>query len=343
MDYNLTLQTMKLSTDPQPTTYIYKGFFDLAKAASDEIVSSQPDIILVLAHGGWGVLWALEVVWTETKTIPLPPTVILNIGREKLERYNQQRPEANWVHTYPYVADYAGDIENGYFLAWLVRQTDWQDELREKILHQLDGENPEHILVLDDGDFTGGTHHIILGLLQVVFPDCKTSMLAGDGFEWKEEIAQIWLNQLGYSNEDQDKLIPDVARLVTGTVDTDPDSLDWQFTTADHPLVTKLSSYLAVEKLITLPDWTKTQIQNTIKNNLHYAPPSTTLILRPQLDLYELIFKFIWINKGITVNELAPHLRLSPLKTTALLNRCVKEGFLLKILKGKKSFYELHS
>jgi len=112
--YNQTMQP----TPTDPTHLITKTFYDLATAASEESDTFQPDLILVLAHGARPVLWALQTLWGVTSHHPLPPVVVLNIGREKLERYYDQRPQADWVYTHPYVADYAGEIENGYFLAW---------------------------------------------------------------------------------------------------------------------------------------------------------------------------------------------------------------------------------
>lgn len=335
------MKAIEIEFNPVPEPDIYKSFYDIAKTACGEIEVFNPEIIIVLAHGGWSVLWALEALWTETKVTCVPPVVVLNIGREKLERYYQQRPVADWVQTHPYIADYAGAIENGYFLAWLSHQSDWQTELREKVLQPLNGKIPERILVLDDGNFSGGTYRIMLGLLQDVFPDASTSMLVGEGFEWKEEIAQIWLGQIGFSAEEQVKLFPDVSRLVTGTVDTDPDSLDWQTIAADHAHVSRLSKSITAEKLLALPDWAKTQIQSGVKRCLLGKAPTSSYIMRPKLDIYELIIKYIWIKKEITVRELSARLGISTQKTTAILNGFVNEEFLIKKLKGNKTYYEL--
>jgi len=45
-------------TPTDPTHLITKTFYDLATAASEEIDTFHPDLILVLAHGAWPVLWA---------------------------------------------------------------------------------------------------------------------------------------------------------------------------------------------------------------------------------------------------------------------------------------------
>lgn len=309
------MNVTETKSNSESNTVIFNAFYDLAMAASDEIEVFNPEIIIPLAHGGWGVLWAVEALWSEIKTIPLPPTLVLNIGREKLERYKTIRPDEEWVHTYPFVAEYAGGIENGYFLAWLSKQTDWQDFLRAKVLHQLNGQFPKRIMVLDDGNFSGGTYRIILGLLQDVFPEADSSMLVGDGFEWKEEIAQIWLDKMGFSIEDQVKLIPEVCKLVTGTVDTDPDSLDWKTITADHPHLSHLSQYIPAEKLLALAEWTREQIQQGILNI--YKQPSEMLskqqifISKCKLDDAELALRDFWLKKNIDLKNIAASIGVS--------------------------------
>ena len=167
-------------------------------------------MILVLAHGGWGVLWAVQALWEHLHKIPFPPVLVVNLGREKKNRFQKIRDNLSFVSTYPYVPDYCSPLENGFFLAWLSYQYDWQNALRYKTLETLNGKTPERMLVLDDAIVTGFTYRLALGLLGDIFPKCTTRMLSVDTFEWRNEISKSWLRyhhvnlpltKLRYSNQ----------------------------------------------------------------------------------------------------------------------------------------------
>lgn len=337
------MKAIEVDFNSELETDIFKSFHDIAKTACDEIEGFNPEIIIVLAHGGWSVLWALEALWQETKTTSLPPVLVLNIGREKLARYHQQRPEADWVITGHYVADYAGDIENGYFLAWFSRQSDWLTELREKIIEKTNGRAPARILVLDDSSFAGGTQHISLGLLHAALPNCSTKLLTAEAFEWKEELSAAWLDQIGIPQEEQHSHIPAVAGLITGTQDTQPDSLGFQPITPDNPHLANLAQYVPIETIMVLPSWTKKKVQNGVRKYMHTATSSSIRILNLTLDIDELILKYIWLEKQLTASELASLVGISTQKMTHRLTGLVKWGFLGKKTEDGRTNYMLHA
>jgi hypothetical protein len=134
----------------------------LGRGACDEIRDFDPDLLLVLAHGGWGVLWAIQVCWQATQEATLPLVLATNLGREKIERYYGIRDGLPCVSINPFVADYAQEPEVGYFLDWVSQQIDWQEQLRSQVLDALDGRTPRRILVLDDTTWEGGIYRLAL-------------------------------------------------------------------------------------------------------------------------------------------------------------------------------------
>jgi hypothetical protein len=156
-------------TEPPPcTTPAQESFtrtldqlFQIARAICKDIVLFQPDLVIALAHGGWAPLRAAQALWNETRPTPFPPVLVTNLGRENLDRYDRIRASVPCVNISPFVADYAGNHEIVYFLAWLTQQTDWQDELFQQVLDALGSDQPpDRILVIDDTIWEGGTFRL---------------------------------------------------------------------------------------------------------------------------------------------------------------------------------------
>lgn len=295
--------TRKIRQDCDETI---KNFYHLGITACSEIKMFKPDLVLVLAHGGWGFLWAAQALWEHFYQTPFPPVLIVNIGREKMDRYNIARESLSCAHTFPYTPDYAGLEENGYFLAWSSQQTDWQHELRQKILSTLSGKFPEKILILDDAYFTGFTSRFVLGLLSDILPTCETNMLEGDMFEWRTEIARFWMVEQGLDlktvNNVSDAL--DLFHLVPGTENADSeDSLEWTEISSENKVFERLQQILPIETWKQLPVWAKNTIQQGVINSRDIGKFSSdftsTNICRPSLNPEEVMLKNVCLQETL--------------------------------------------
>jgi len=294
---------------------------------------------VVLAHGGWGVLWAAQTLWYEKTRRAFPDTQVTNIGREKLSRYEKQRENLDWVSMFPFIPEYAGDWERGYFLNWLSDQKDWQDGLRTQVLNILAGKQPRKILVLDDTEMVGGTYRLILGLLRDIFPECETRMIAGHLFEWRNEIIKMWLleNEIQLHGEKLDDFEHLIFHFLPGTEDIDKDSLNWQPVTKDSKLVHDLFQFLPVETLLSLPKWAENRICNEICAFSKQGKYSTIhRASRPVLQPEELIIKYVWRNGKITRLDAAAELKITPIVAGKILAKltCSNELYLLGVGQG---------
>jgi hypothetical protein len=339
---------LEINFTPQPPNpeRTIESFYHLAKAAIEDIRTFQPDLVMVLAHGGWGVQWAVEALWEKGE--PFPPVLVTNIGREKRKRYEDLRPPEFYEHMGHYVADYAGDIENGFFLAWVSRQKGWQDALRNQVLETLQGSEPKRVLVLDDGDFEGGTFRLVLRLVADAFPGCAAHMLAGDAFEWRNEIADKWLvdRKIRRKSRRFRKLDLQVFDLVAGTEDDgDVDSLNWRAVTPGNKVFDVLAKYLPVETWMELPAWAEREIKERVAGFSRKSSTDDEWVQgRPvwfSLDKDELVLQHVWLHGSISLGQAAEILETSAGKAGNRLRSLAKYGILQRDEKGRQVSYTL--
>lgn len=228
-----------------------------------------------------------------------------NIGREKLERYEKIQPESITM-VEPYTADYAGDLENGFFLAWVSWQKDWQDALRKQVLGTLQGNEPKKVFVLDDANFEGGTFRIVLRLMGDIFPECETRMLAGDMFGWRNEIAESWLSEHGINPETQKDhyFSLRLIEFVPGTEDDGKtDFFEWRVVTPGNKVFKVLGKHLPVTTWMELPAWAEREIKQRVaafaQNGKIDGELEERLITRPELDRIEHILQHVWLYGSI--------------------------------------------
>jgi len=345
MQLNMELE---ITFSPQPPSHeqTIECLYYLAQAACLDIREFQPDLVVVLAHGGWGLLWAVEALWN--KEDPFPPVLVTNIGREKLKRYDALRPQPFLEHMNLYVAEYAGDIENGFFLAWVSRQKGWHDALRKQVLETLQGSEPKRVLVLDDANFVGSTFRIVLRLLADIFPDCMTRMLAGDAFEWRNEIAASWLTAHGVTSEIQKDhtFSLEVFSLVPGTEDDgDNDSFSWRLLTRENKVFDVLGKTLPVETWMELPAWAKREVREKVAGFPRNSTPGDGWMqgrpVRMVLDKVELVLQHAWLHGSIGLKQAAEILGTSAGKAGYRLRSLAEYGILQRDEKCRQVTYTL--
>lgn len=323
-----------------------KNLYKIAILAYREIIHFKPEIVIVLAHGGWGPLWALQALWKELQKFPFPPLLVTNIGNEKLDRYEKQRYRIYGCYDcYPHDAMYTNTIENGFFLAWVSQQTDWQYSLREQIMHVLNGKKPERILVIDDTTWMGGTYRIVLTLLSSIFPYCEVRMIAGYFFEWSFDIVKPWLLDHGINEKEDSKhlLNLEISHLTPGTEDDGgSDSFNWRLISKENKSLQELSSLMSVDKWLRLPNWSKATIQSQAAKYIR-AVHNKSLPLhgtcRPTLDNVELVLKYVWLNRRISSAKIAEVLNISKDETRTLLRSMLKEKQLVPRWNFREVYY----
>ncbi len=275
----------------------------VARQICQEITSFQPDLIIMLAHGGWAVLWAVEEFWKISQDQVFPPVAVTNIGREKIDRYEELRKNLSVSGTSHFLGDYSGSLEVGYFLNWVESQTQWRDELRQQIELVLDPETtPKQILVIDDCVFEGSIWRMAVTLVNSVCPDAQIKFMAGYLLDWRDEMADMWLRKLGVdcSEEDAKVISHHAYHLITGSEDIDKESLAWRFIDTSSPAIKELARYASPETWLELPKWGETTIRQMIRERWQ-ADKSLVVSSRDQwatvqhtIKTEELVLKYFW-------------------------------------------------
>jgi len=285
--------------------------YQTAKAVCQVIEEFQPDLIVALAHGAWGVQWAVEAYWGIRKDArALPPIMVTNLGREKMERYERVRENLPCARISPFVADYAGDEEVGYFLSQFRQQA--QAAIRT---------SPERILILDDTMLEGCTYRLAIGLADAAFPKATVRFINGNVLAWRSELSYPWLEKHipGWSEDQHWKIAGALYYLATGTEDIHIDSLAWEPITAQSQIIEKLNAYLPADKWLELPGWMMHTIQAQVQEryqrdtqvNLQAVEdPSRSVIQEKRaiefqgIGFEEEITKFVWQHGSITRREM---------------------------------------
>jgi hypothetical protein len=287
--------------------------YQTAQAICQVIDAFQPDLIVALAHGAWGVLWAVETYWMSSKgEQSLPPVMVTNLGREKMERYERVRENLPCARISPFVADYAGEEEVGYFLSWVEQQQDWIEQFRQQAQAVI-RTDPERILILDDTMLEGCTYRLAIGLAETAFPKAAVRFINGNVLAWRSELTYPWLEkQIPDWSEKQHWMIAKILYfLATGTEDIHIDSLAWEPITRQSPIIEKASVYLPAEKWLELPGWMMHTIQahaqERYQRDVQYQVIPETLktedlrdhrkprvIEEQSLSAAEAIVKYVW-------------------------------------------------
>lgn len=250
-----------------------------------EIDRAPPDLVVGLAHSAQLAVHAAQGLWQYTRSLPFPPTLITNLGREKKARYDAYRQERTLAD---YWAEQDGPEDVGFFLAWLAEQQDWQAQLRDQIAAVLGvTAAPKHILVLDERSAEGWTWGLTLGLLRLLFPAATTRFLAGHlGMEgW--QLARCWLQEehpASWPRVEADtqadpsggvalSLPSHIDRVTLGTEDVEPAALAIRPLAPASPSLAQLADYLPPDAWLQLPAWAYARVTTEMRARAAWPPP----------------------------------------------------------------------
>ena len=131
-------------------------------------------------HSGWGPVYSARTLWSQTQTLPFPPLARPNLGREKINIFDET---FNMLVTYSFVGEYSSAIEVGRLLAWLTGRKDWMEQLRQQVIEaRQTSADPQRILVVDECIHEGSTAILALGLLKWIYPQATLCLL--DARSW---------------------------------------------------------------------------------------------------------------------------------------------------------------
>src|SRR5258707_8575999 len=134
-----------LMTLNMPIKTVLDRFFGIATQVCNETLAFQPDVVIALMHSGWIPVFAGMELWRRTQRFTFPPIVRVNLGRDKIKRFNELENRSGVTNCF------VGELESedvvAFFLAWLYDQTHWQDELRAQIREKVGEATAPRILI----------------------------------------------------------------------------------------------------------------------------------------------------------------------------------------------------
>jgi hypothetical protein len=338
--------------------------WDTAKRIVDQVLCFRPDVVVCLLHSGWAPLKAALMLWEATQVGPFPAIVKTNLGREKFQFY---QVGSKSIGTGNFLGHYSEPFQIGHFLAWLSKQSEWQAELKEQIEGQLSPERvPERIMIVDDWVAEGNTYILALGLLNLIYPQAETHFVAGV-LGWKVQYDRLWLKlfypdlheKINLARDEGDVidgeirvLINNTMRLMLGTEDTEPFSLDWRPITAASSTLQKVSKYLPAEEWLDLPKFVDKTMEDYIAERIvEYQRGKSGDSLRgslreggffPKLSLDIQVLRDLWLDEGgIKRCEIIEKYHLTPAGASRLLRKMMRRGLLVKVGHGRSTFYIL--
>jgi hypothetical protein len=332
---------------------VLDSFFEVAAAACTDILANPPDLVIALMHAGRFSLLATQTLWHATQTAPFPPVLLVNIGTEKMRRYEEMcndlefRDYTEWNidpwgkgHSFEYM-----HRETGHLLAWVMRQEAWLSQLRNMVEDALGADAAlQRILVLEDFIQDGRSYLIAQGLLYRLYPNAETLMLAGTVSLWRNTMVEAWLAEQGMSSLGAMlKKVPYTSsrgnrldafyhlnRILTGAEDTDRESLDWSPLTIDSEHVQALTSYLSAERCLALSTWLEQTIVSHIEQRLPgWQPGQEHQVLQAQLIPEQLLSAQLWLYGCTSPTNAAAWAGLSLERTEQLLDSFVQEGWVV--------------
>lgn len=306
-----------------------------------EVRDFQPDLIVVLMHSGWMPFLAGRELWQRVETAPLPPVVGTNLGREKVEIFNQtaRNPHAVTSYLLPIVET---DASIAFFLAWLAEKTDWPAALRAQIQAELGEKVPQRILIVDELSHEGGTILLTHGLLNLLYPLAQTRFIEM-GLEWHFAFWENWTHEqqpqlletamFGEPAEGQifTQLWQTGRQMLIGTVDLTPDDLGWQKITAATPLLADLTPLLPLETWLSLPAWAEEIVRNEIAQRVteYVASPLPPEKWYPSLSPQRRLLRDLLRFGSLSARQVSEILGLSLAQTQRKLAKLRDEGLLL--------------
>lgn len=336
-------------SDLQPTL---DHFWNIATRTCDEVQGFQPNLVITLMHSGWAPLFVAVELWKRTQSQPFPPIVRTNIGREKLARYNQL--ESRRGQTKTFIGELEGSVEIGHFLAWLVDQKKWQEELSMQIAEELWPATPERILVVDECISEGSTWILTLGLLHDIFPDAQVHFIADREQGWPTAFLKAWARryhpglldaletgaeQFGSYGSPE---MRQASHLVNATGDIDLESLAWQPLTAGSEVIRALSQYLPAQAWLELHGFVERTLAAEIARKAPEYIPNCVASGKTWRRLASgwLVLREIHRNGPLTRPQMMEALGWSEGKTSKQLLRQIEAGNLVVRKVGRINRYQ---
>lgn len=291
----------------------------------DNIHAFQPDLVLVLMHSGWGPVFAAQIVWLQTQSLPFPPVARTNIGREKIGIFD----DTFRLTTDYFVGEYSSYIEVGKLLAWLTTRSDWREQLRQQVAEAMQtAESPQRILVVDDTMHEGSTSILTLGLLNWVYPQATIRFLIAHSW-YRSTYRDFMLASLCSASElfPEGKIPSDEVRYQLGNVaigseNVFEDSLLWQPISVDSPSVQALSVYLPANEWVQISQEIYSSVARYItERSASYTPKDPdprdfNFGLRNEWRM----MSDIWLENGITRRQAEQRYGLSNREVSRLLD-----------------------
>ena len=292
----------------------------------DSIRAFQPDLLLVLMHSGWGPVFAAQVLWTQTQSLPFPPMVRTNIGREKIGIFDET---FNLLTTDYFVGEYSTDIDVGKLLAWVALRSDWQAQLRQQVAEVMQtAEGPQRILVVDDTIHEGSTTILTLSLLDKLYPQAEVRLLNADSW-FRDTYMDLMLALYPIAAAFPDGKIPSdevnrqLGRVAIGSENISDDSLFWQPISLASPSVQALSVYLPAADWVQFSQAIYPLIAQYIAGRSASYTPNQPNPAHYSFGLRAewLVMRDIWLENGITRRQVEQRYGLSGKKAKRLLER----------------------
>jgi len=341
--HNLMMSDLKIILD---------RFFGIATQVCNETLAFQPDVVIVLMHSGRMPLYAGMELWQRTQQTPFPPIVGVNLGREKLKRFNEleNRPGV----TNCFIGALESDDVIAFFLAWLYDQTHWQEDLRACIQEKVGEATAPRILIIDELIHEGSTWLLTLGLLNLIYPKAEIQFYSAN-VEWKHHFFDAWIEAQHPELLKTDLIPPKEAllptgsareagiRTVVGTEDIDAESLDWQTIQSSSANMELLSKYLPVQTWMELPRFVEQAVSTEIVARAGEYIPNLDVAKdeRQRLQPSMLIMREIYHHGPITSHQIINNLGWSSAKTRYQLDRQVGRGNLVVKQEGRLNRYVL--
>jgi hypothetical protein len=302
---------------PDNSTDQFQQMMRSACKVCDHILAIEPDLVLVLMHSGWGSVFAAQVLWRCTQSTPFPPIVKTNIGREKVDEFDNRYN----MHTSRYfLGKYADAIEIGLYLAWIQDKTLWHEQLRQQVTDILGPSlKLNRILIVDDRIQNGTTWILTLELLKIVFPQANAFFLNANSWyqsNYAELMFKIFPQLISLfpdSKIPSDEIKNQLYRVAIGTEDVSAESLYWQPISAESTAIQELKKYgeafewAAVSKTIyAMIDVYVTELSAS------YEPESIEIEEdETKMCSSYYIMRDIWINGSVTRREIKSRYGLS--------------------------------
>ena len=324
-----------------PPEEILNGLYNLALHAVKHIDEFHPDVLLVLAHGGFAPLWALEAYWEAARPeTPLPPICVTNFGREKGKVFDDHIKTVPFRETSAYVGDFDSEINTGYMLHWLTAQKDWHKQLRAQIEGTLNNPvPPDRILVLDEVHYEGAVYRMILYLLELIYPGVQAYSINGGLMDWKPDFANGWLARQGYghAHEQWAKANKLAYKLVTGTSDIAPESFAWRKTSMADDKLKEAHAAMPQIPWEELPIWVEQTIRQGTKARVQAGqtqPYENVSSFEAKVDVLkplERALGYLWAQEEATGAEIAQAIGAESVALNADLQRLVDRADLIEI------------